>query len=160
MYTVESRMTGLTESITVGVMTATLTSAGGSLRYGTWSAGVARRLAARLELLDAFELDELRLTSPVDVVLTLLRRDDAVRDERGQSAEVLRLACVDPVAVPARLDDVVPFALTHGELVLDLLCAPARFVPLVPVCAFAIAAMTKPSAITVTTWERVCAVLI
>jgi hypothetical protein len=139
-------------------MTATLTSDGGSLRYGTWSAGAARRLAVRLELLDAF--DELRLTSPVDVRVTLLRRDDAAREGRGQLTEDLRLACVDPVAAPVPLDDVVPFALTHGELVLDLLCAPARFVPLVPVCAFAIAAMTTPSAITVTTWERVCAVLI
>jgi hypothetical protein len=163
-------MPGMTESVFVEVMTLTIC---GSLRYGSWAAGVARWLA---ELLDTFELDELRLTSPADVLVTLRRRDEATRDERGQLADDLTLARVDPftagdplevddpeieLVVPALLDDAVLFALTQGELLLDLLCAPlALFVPLVPVCAFAIATMTKLSAITVTTWERVCAVLI
>jgi hypothetical protein len=100
---------------------------------------LVRRLAARLELLDAFELGELRLTSPLDVLVTLLRRDDAARDERAQWADVLALLLVDPLAAGDPVVSVAPFVpccrmLAHGALLLDLPCAPlAVFVPLVPV---------------------------
>jgi hypothetical protein len=85
------------------------------------------------------------------MLATVLRRDDLRVDERAQLADDFRVALFAPFF----------FARTHCALLLDTLCALLlRFVPLVPVCAFAIATVRKPSVITVATWERVRAVLI